>query len=80
MRFRTALTASALAAGILLGAAGAALADGVDIDAFKAGHAAAASNCSHFAGVPKAVGPLYTDSCQKEKEKEWASYSHLGAH
>ncbi|MGW6576099.1 MULTISPECIES: hypothetical protein [unclassified Streptomyces] len=80
MRIRSALTASVLAAGILLGGAGAALAnDGVDIEGFSAGHKAFASNCSSFAGVPAKIGPLYADNCEKEGEKEWAKAYHLGA-
>ncbi|MFD5413453.1 hypothetical protein [Streptomyces nojiriensis] len=80
MRIRSALTASVLAAGILMGGAGAALAnDGVDIDYFSAGHKAFASHCSSFAGIPAKIGPLYADNCEKEGEKEWAEAHHLGA-
>ncbi|MFE5863412.1 hypothetical protein ACFY7Y_27740 [Streptomyces virginiae] len=80
MRIRSALTASVLAAGILMGGAGAALAnDGVDIDYFSGGHKAFASNCSSFAGIPAKIGPLYADNCEKAGEKEWAEAAHLGA-
>lgn len=80
MRIRSALTASALAAGILLGGAGAALADdGVDIDYFSGGHKAYSSNCASLAAVPAAVGPVYTSNCTAEGEKEWAEAGHLGA-
>ncbi|MGW7333531.1 hypothetical protein ACWGIU_34010 [Streptomyces sp. NPDC054840] len=80
MRIRSALTASVLAAGILLGGAGAALADdGVDIDYFSGGHTAFASNCSSFAGVPAEIGPLYVDNCEMEGETEWTKFHHLGA-
>lgn len=80
MRIRSALTASVLAAGVLLGGAGAALAnDGVDIDYFSGGHAAFASNCASVAAVPAAVGPVYTSTCATEGEKEWAKVGHLGA-
>ncbi|MFJ3877945.1 hypothetical protein ACIPW5_10840 [Streptomyces sp. NPDC090077] len=84
MRIRSAVTASVLAAGILLGGAGAALAnDGVEIDYFDAGRKAHSSNCSSFAAVPHNLpsfaGPVYSSSCLKEGEKEWANGSHLGA-
>ncbi|MFJ5552180.1 hypothetical protein [Streptomyces sp. NPDC093225] len=75
------MTASVLAAGILLGGAGAALAhDGVDIDYFSGGHKAYSSNCASAAAIPAAVGPVYTSTCAKEGEKEWAEGSHLGSH
>ncbi|MFG2485799.1 hypothetical protein ACGFSI_23960 [Streptomyces virginiae] len=80
MRIRSALTASVLAAGILLGGAGAALAnDGVDLEYFSGGHKSFASNCSSFAGVPAKIGPLYANNCEKAGEKEWAEFHHLGA-
>lgn len=80
MRMRSALTASVLAAGILLGGAGAALAnDGVDIESFAGGHKTFASTCSSAAAVPAAFGPVYTSTCSKEGEKEWADFAHLGA-
>ncbi|WP_424213450.1 hypothetical protein ACN20G_15930 [Streptomyces sp. BI20] len=79
MRIRSAITASVLAAGIMLGGAGAALAtDGVSIDEFSAGRAAGGSTCSSFAGVPARIGPVYADSCEKGFEKEWATGAHLG--
>ncbi|MFD5512429.1 hypothetical protein [Streptomyces sp. NPDC059761] len=83
MRIRSAVTASALAAGILLGGAGGALADGVDIDYFSGGHAARTSNCSTFAAVPHNLpafaGPVYNSSCEKTGEKDWLTGHHLGA-
>ncbi|MCX5192423.1 hypothetical protein OOK31_00725 [Streptomyces sp. NBC_00249] len=80
MRMRSVLTASVLAAGILVGGAGAALAnDGVGIDSFSGGRAGFAATCSSFAGIPAAVGPLYTSNCAAEGEREWAKFHHLGA-
>ncbi|MFE4637227.1 hypothetical protein ACFRJ1_28140 [Streptomyces sp. NPDC056773] len=80
MRIRSAVTASVLAAGILFGGAGAALAnDGVDIDYFSGGHKAFSSNCSSAAAVPAPFGPAYTSSCAKDGEAEWLKGGHLGA-
>ncbi|MFJ6758967.1 MULTISPECIES: hypothetical protein [unclassified Streptomyces] len=84
MRIRSAVTASVLAAGILLGGAGAALAnDGVDIDYFSGGHAGYSSNCSTFAAVPNNrpafTGPVYSSNCITDGEKKWAKGHHLGA-
>ncbi len=84
MRIRSAVTASVLAAGILLGGAGAALAnDGVDIDYFSGGHAGFSSNCSSLAAVPSNrpafTGPVYTSSCVTDGEKKWVKGHHLGA-
>ncbi|MFF5702855.1 hypothetical protein ACFY7H_10175 [Streptomyces sp. NPDC012794] len=83
MRIRSAVTASVLAAGILLGGAGAALADGVEIDYFDGGRKAYSSNCSTFAAIPHNLpafaGPVYNSTCVKEGAKEWAEGSHLGA-
>ncbi|MEU7602235.1 hypothetical protein AB0B78_02255 [Streptomyces sp. NPDC040724] len=84
MRIRSAVTASVLAAGILLGGAGAALAnDGVDIDYFSGGRAGYSSNCSTFAAVPSNrpafAGPVYHSNCTTDGEKEWAKGHHLGA-
>ncbi|MFE9844955.1 hypothetical protein [Streptomyces goshikiensis] len=82
MRMRSALTASVLTAGILLGGAGAALADGVDgVDAeyFSGGHKNYSSSCSSAAAVPALFGPVYTSNCSSEGEKEWAKFAHLGA-
>ncbi|MCY0937233.1 hypothetical protein [Streptomyces sp. H34-S4] len=80
MRIRSAVTASVLAAGILLGGAGAALAnDGVDIDYFSGGHKAFSSNCSSLGAVPAPFGPVYTSSCAKDGEAEWVKGAHLGA-
>ncbi|MFD8986085.1 hypothetical protein, partial [Streptomyces sp. NPDC059564] len=73
MRMRSALTASVLAAGILLGGAGAALAnDGVESEYFNGGHAAFAATCANAAAVPAVIGPVWTSTCSKEGEKEWA--------
>ncbi|MGW0754643.1 hypothetical protein [Streptomyces sp. NPDC002587] len=81
MRMRSVLTASVLAAGILLGGAGAALAnDGVDIESFAGGHAGFSSTCSSAAAIPAAFGPVYTSTCSKDGEKKWAKAAHLGAH
>lgn len=80
MRIRSAVTASVFAVGILLGGAGAALAnDGVDIDYFSGGHKAHSSNCSSAAAVPASFGPAYTSSCAKDGEAEWFKGGHLGA-
>lgn len=80
MRIRSAVTASVFAAGILLGGAGAALAnDGVDIDSFSGGHKAFSSNCSSAAAIPAAFGPAYTSTCAKDGEAEWLKGAHLGA-
>ncbi|MFF3013520.1 hypothetical protein [Streptomyces sp. NPDC057939] len=79
MRMRSALTASVLAAGILLGGAGAALAnDGVESDYFSGGHKSFASTCSSAAAVPAAFGPAYTSTCASQGEKEWAEFAHFG--
>ncbi|MEU8774991.1 hypothetical protein [Streptomyces sp. NPDC048606] len=80
MRIRSALTSSVLAAGILLGGAGAALADGgVEIGKFAGGHAQFAHTCSAAAAIPRQVGPVWTSTCAGEGEKEWAKAYHLGA-
>ncbi|MEJ8640543.1 hypothetical protein WKI68_02065 [Streptomyces sp. MS1.HAVA.3] len=84
MRIRSAVTASVLAAGILLGGAGAALAnDGVDIDYFSGGRAGFSSNCSSFAAVPNNrpafTGPVYASNCVTDGEAEWVKGHHLGA-
>lgn len=80
MRMRSSLTACALAAGILLGGAGSALAnDGVDLSKFSGGHAAWAFNCESAAAIPAKVGPVWTSACAGEGEKEWAKFAHLGA-
>ncbi|MFD6876535.1 MULTISPECIES: hypothetical protein [unclassified Streptomyces] len=79
MRMRSALTASVLAAGILLGGAGAALAnDGVESEYFSGGHKTFASTCSSAAAVPAAFGPAYTSTCTAGGEKEWAEFGHFG--
>ncbi|MEW2139266.1 hypothetical protein AB0892_22195 [Streptomyces sp. NPDC005409] len=83
MRIRSAVTASVLAAGILLGGAGAALAnDGVD-DYFSGGRAGFSSNCSSLAAVPATkpgfTGPIYTSNCLTDGELEWADGRHMGA-
>ncbi|MEU6214241.1 hypothetical protein ACN6AT_25370 [Streptomyces sp. JL4002] len=83
MRIRSAVTASVLAAGILLGGAGAALADDVDIDYFSGGRAGFSSDCSTLAAVPSNrpafTGPIYSSTCAKDGEFEWAKGHHLGA-
>ncbi|MEV7525904.1 hypothetical protein [Streptomyces sp. NPDC091371] len=84
MRFRSAVTASVLAAGILLGGAGAALAnDGVDIEHFSGGHGSFSSDCSSIAAVPASrpafTGPVYGSTCAAGGEKDWAAGYHLGA-
>ncbi|UQX04457.1 hypothetical protein [Streptomyces sp. RerS4] len=79
MRIRSALTSSVLAAGIVLGGAGAALADGVDIGRFAGGHAGFAFTCSSAAAIPANFGPAWTSTCAGEGEKEWAKAYHLGA-
>ncbi|MFD7260496.1 hypothetical protein [Streptomyces sp. NPDC059874] len=84
MRIRSAVTASVLAAGILLGGAGAALAnDGVDIDWFSGGRAGFSSDCSSVAAVPASrpafTGPVYTSTCTTGGVKEWGKGHHLGA-
>ncbi|MER7764584.1 hypothetical protein [Streptomyces sp. NPDC097619] len=80
MRMRSAFAASALAAGILFGGAGAALAtDGVDFEHFSGGHGSFSSNCSSAAAVPAPFGPAWTSSCAKGGEIEWAKGDHLGA-
>ncbi|WP_329389682.1 hypothetical protein OG625_36920 [Streptomyces sp. NBC_01351] len=84
MRIRSAVTASVLAAGILLGGAGAALAnDGVDIDYFSGGRAGFSSDCSSFAAVPASrpafTGPVYGSTCATDAGAEWAKGHHLGA-
>ncbi|MFE2922172.1 hypothetical protein [Streptomyces goshikiensis] len=80
MRMRSALTASVLAAGILLGGAGAALAygsEGSDAEYFSGGHKSFSSSCSSAAAVPTHFGPVYTSNCSKEAEQEWAEFGHL---
>ncbi|MGW1770035.1 hypothetical protein ACWCQL_39075 [Streptomyces sp. NPDC002073] len=83
MRIRSAVTASVLAAGILLGGAGAAQAtDGAGIDDFSGGHAGFSSHCSTLAAVPHMLpafnGPIYTSNCASEGELEWVKGHHLG--
>ncbi|MEU9108254.1 hypothetical protein AB0D54_28775 [Streptomyces xanthophaeus] len=80
MRMRSALTASVLAAGILLGGAGAALAnDGVEGEYFSGGHKAFATTCSSAAAVPARFGPVYTSNCASEGESEWAEAGRFAA-
>ncbi|WP_330328448.1 hypothetical protein OHS33_00990 [Streptomyces sp. NBC_00536] len=80
MRIRSAVTASVLAAGILLGGAGAALAhDGVDLDYFSGGHGTFSSNCSSAAAIPAHFGPVWTSTCANDGEFEWIKGAHLGA-
>ncbi|MFD3538452.1 hypothetical protein ACFWUQ_02995 [Streptomyces sp. NPDC058662] len=81
MRMRSALTASVLAAGILLGGAGAALAnDGSEGEYFSSGHAGFAASCSTAAAVPAQFGPVYTSTCSAQGEGEWAQFGHSAAH
>ncbi|MFD3873788.1 hypothetical protein [Streptomyces sp. NPDC058623] len=81
MRMLSALTASVLASGILLGGAGAALAhDGVEGEYFSGGHRSSASSCSSVAAVPASFGPVHTSSCASEGESEWAEFARLAAH
>ncbi|MFF4317861.1 hypothetical protein [Streptomyces sp. NPDC001568] len=80
MRMRSALTASVLAAGILLAGAGAALAhDGVEGEYFSGGHKSFASTCSSVAAVPASFGPVYTSTCASEGESQWAEFGRLAA-
>ncbi|MFE2289362.1 hypothetical protein ACFXDJ_34970 [Streptomyces sp. NPDC059443] len=69
MRMRSALTASVLAAGILLGGAGAAMADGdggalVQSTGSRGGEK---TDSSSFAGVPAHFGPIYGSTGSTEK-------------
>ncbi|MER5963537.1 hypothetical protein [Streptomyces sp. NPDC002057] len=74
------LAASVLAVGILLGGAGAALAnDGVGIGNFSAGGAGFTSHCS-VTGVPAVYGTIFTGSCSEAGWEEGAEFSYLGAH
>ncbi|MEU9004043.1 hypothetical protein [Streptomyces sp. NPDC048551] len=74
MRMRSALTASVLAAGILLGGAGAALADdGVELGSASLGHAGFASTSASVAAIPAAFGPVYTSNATKEGENSGTS-------
>ncbi|MER5874234.1 hypothetical protein [Streptomyces sp. NPDC002044] len=78
MRMRSALTVSVLAAGILLGGAGASLAnEGVEGEAFSGGHSSYAFTCSAAAGVPARIGPVWTSSCAGEGERDHAEYGHF---
>ncbi|MFD3549976.1 hypothetical protein ACFWUW_31080 [Streptomyces sp. NPDC058655] len=78
MRMRSALTASVLAAGILLGGAGAALADDAGEGEFFSGsHAGFAATCSTAAAVPAHFGPVYTSSCAAEGEQEHWQFGHF---
>ncbi|MFF2850293.1 hypothetical protein ACFVT5_28750 [Streptomyces sp. NPDC058001] len=77
MRMRSALTASVLAAGVLLGGAGAALAnDGGGFVRGTGAHAAERTSSSTFAGVIKHVGPVYTST--RESERDWEHGTFLG--
>lgn len=83
MRIRSAVTASVLAAGILLGGAGAALAnDGTELESFFGGRAGFAADCSSLAAVPASrpgfTGPIYTSNCAADGGVEWAQGHHLG--
>lgn len=78
MRMRSALTASVLAAGILLGGAGASLADDrAEGEVFSGGHERAAFACSQTAAVPARFGPIWTSSCAGEAEREHAEFGQF---
>ncbi|MEU9802569.1 hypothetical protein [Streptomyces sp. NPDC051000] len=79
MRMRSALTATVLAAGILLGGAGAALADGAGIEGeyFSGGASRFQSDCSSAAAIPAQFGPVFTHSCAVEAEREHAEFGHF---
>ncbi|MER5729202.1 hypothetical protein ABT084_12855 [Streptomyces sp. NPDC002138] len=77
MRLRSTLTASVLAAGILLGGAGAALAnDGGGLVRTTGSQGAARTAASSFAGVIDHVGPVYASDSQTEHE--WDRGTFLG--
>ncbi|MFD7028574.1 hypothetical protein ACFWAR_11140 [Streptomyces sp. NPDC059917] len=79
MRMRSALTASVLAAGILLGGAGAALAnDGGGLVQGTGSQGAGRTSDSSFAGVVDHVGPIYTNT--SSTEFEWDRGTFLGIH
>ncbi|MDJ0380358.1 hypothetical protein [Streptomyces sp. G-G2] len=79
MRMRTALTATVLAGGVLLGGAGAAMASsGADFESYTAGATRYFSHCDSIAAIPAHFGPLYTSSCAKGGETEHEAYQHLG--
>ncbi|WP_330297047.1 MULTISPECIES: hypothetical protein [unclassified Streptomyces] len=68
MRMRSALTASVLAAGILLGGASVALADdGGALVQSTGSRGGARSESSSFAGVPAHFGPIWGSTGSKEK-------------
>ncbi|APE20134.1 MULTISPECIES: hypothetical protein [Streptomyces] len=74
------LAASVLAVGILLGGAGAALAnDGVGMGYFNAGGAGASSHCS-ASGVPSVYGTIFTGSCHEKAWEVGPEGAFLGAH
>lgn len=79
MRMRSALTATVLAAGILLGGAGAALANGGGIEGeyFSGGASRFQSDCSSAAAIPARVGPVFTQACAVEAEREHAEFGHF---
>ncbi|MFJ6569329.1 hypothetical protein ACIQNU_18075 [Streptomyces sp. NPDC091292] len=78
MRMRSALTASVLTAGVLLGGAGAALANdgGSGLVRGTGAHAAERASFSQFAGVIDGVGPVYAS--HGETEREWDHLTFLG--
>ncbi|MCX4986692.1 hypothetical protein [Streptomyces sp. NBC_00572] len=74
------LAASVLAVGILLGGAGAALAnDGVGLGHGSAGGAGFSSHCA-VAGVPSVYGTIFTGSCSEKGWEEGEEFAYLGAH
>ncbi|MCY0922629.1 MULTISPECIES: hypothetical protein [unclassified Streptomyces] len=79
MRMRSALTATVLAAGILLGGAGAALANGGggEGEYFSGGASRFQSDCSSAAAIPARVGPVFTQACAVEAEREHAEFGHF---
>ncbi|MGW8762968.1 hypothetical protein ACWGN5_10775 [Streptomyces sp. NPDC055815] len=74
------LAASVLAVGILLGGAGAALAnDGVGIGGFSEGSGGFSSHCA-ATGVPAVYGTIFTASCSDKGWGEGAEGAYLGIH
>ncbi|MFD8973844.1 MULTISPECIES: hypothetical protein [Streptomyces] len=74
------LAASVLAVGILLGGAGAALAnDGVGTGYFSGGSAGFSSHCS-ATGVPSVYGTIFTGSCSDKGWEKGPEGAFLGAH
>ncbi|MFE4453096.1 hypothetical protein [Streptomyces sp. NPDC056796] len=77
MRMRSALTSSVLAVGILLGGAGAALAnDGGGLIQATGSQGAKRTDSTSFAGVIDHVGPVWANNSQSESE--WEHFSLQG--